>query len=93
MRANWADPEWRAKRCARLSDGQVARYAREALSPAEAMRRANISASMNANREAYVLVPGWVPSDLRDDYRDFTRLYGEEIAAREIRAMKAEARA
>jgi hypothetical protein len=36
--------------------------------------------------------PKWVPDELRDEYRDFARLYGEERAAKEIRMMKAEAR-
>lgn len=84
MRANWADPQWRARRCARLREGSAARYAREAgLDPAEARRR--------VDREAYMRVPKWAPPDLHDDYRDFTRLYGEEIAAREVRAMMREA--
>jgi hypothetical protein len=82
MRANWADPEWREKRCARLKEGSAARYAREA----------GLAVPL-VDREIYSSVPKWVPPELRDDYRGFTRLYGEEIAAREVRAMKAEARA
>jgi len=63
------------------------------LSPSEAKRRASISASLRDNAPAYVPMPAWVPEDLRDDYRGFARLYGEEIAAREVRAMKREAAA
>lgn len=37
------------------------------------------------------IVPHWVPGDLCDDYADFAELYGEEVAARRISAMKAEA--
>ena len=36
-------------------------------------------------------VPAWVPADLRQDYRDFAREYGEEIAASKVRALKREA--
>lgn len=36
-------------------------------------------------------VPHWVPRDLRTEYAEMTRLYGEHRAASEIRAMKAAA--
>lgn len=31
--------------------------------------------------------PEWVPAELREDFRDFARLYGPERAARELKAM------
>ena len=37
------------------------------------------------------MFPKWLPSDLRPDYYDNVRLYGEEHAARLARAAKAEA--
>ncbi len=36
-------------------------------------------------------IPQWVPRDLRTEYSEMTRLYGEHRAASEIRAMKAAA--
>ena len=36
-------------------------------------------------------IPQWVPRDLRTEYSELTRLYGEHRAASEIRAMKAAA--
>ena len=37
----------------------------------------------------YVRIPAWVPDNLRQEYFDLMRLYGEHTAASEIRAMKA----
>lgn len=37
----------------------------------------------------YARIPAWVPDNLRQEYFDLMRLYGEHTAASEIRAMKA----
>lgn len=42
-------------------------------------------------REKDRVVPKWVPNDLRQDYIDQSKLYGEEAAASAIRKLKAEA--
>jgi len=38
-----------------------------------------------------VSIPGWVPAEFRDDYREIARDEGEEAAASAIRKLKAEA--
>ncbi len=53
--------------------------------------RARRLVALSNSHHPNVPMPRWVPAELRDDYRDIARLYGEEIAAREIRRMKAEA--
>ncbi|MCW2317453.1 hypothetical protein M2322_003012 [Rhodoblastus acidophilus] len=42
------------------------------------------------SRRNGVVLPRWVPSDLRDDFFDVAELYGEEAAASHCRALKRE---
>lgn len=35
-----------------------------------------------------LMIPKWVPRDLRDDYRDIAVMNGEEVAASRVRRMK-----
>lgn len=84
--ASWA--KWGRIKLPTRSEAQVIRFSDPA-------KRAHLSpAGRSAGRPAKSeIVPKWVPRDLKDEYVDFAELYGEEIAASRVRAMKAEARA
>lgn len=74
-------------------------WAKRALDPAalEAHREASRlggkvrQRTRAVRRQAAPAVPRWVPHDMRQDYVDNTRLYGEEHAASLARRMKQEA--
>lgn len=57
------------------------------LTVSDAKSRSSFTLGSNANG----IYPWWLPRDLRADYLDNLRLYGEEHAARLARAAKAEA--
>lgn len=57
------------------------------LTVSEKQNRNGFTLGSNANG----IYPWWLPRDLRADYLDNLRLYGEEHAARLARAAKAEA--
>ena len=82
--AKWA--KWAGIKLPTRSQAQIIRFSDPA-------KRAHLSrAGRSAGRPAKSeIVPGWVPRNLHDDYVDFAELYGEEIAARRVSAMKAEA--